>query len=128
MIKQLLTLLVATCVLNLTFAAVVPAQAAIDDRHVRQVKIFVNNIGLGNSQKIKVKLTTHGGTVKGHITKINDENFVVTNSNGVDSTVAFKDVRDISRDHFPTWAIAVITVGAILGGVAICVAAGGCVE
>src|ERR1051325_10427276 len=52
---------------------------------------------------IDLRNVTFDGTAKGHITKINDDEFVVTNGKGADTTIAYRDVRDIGRDHVPYW-------------------------
>lgn len=128
MVKKLIALFAVTCVLNLALATIVPAQPATDDHHVRQVKIFVNNVGLGNKQKVKVKRAGQSGTLKGHITRISDDDFVVTDPKGAETTIAYSDVRDISRDHVSYWIIGALAAGALLAIVGICTAAGRCQE
>ena len=130
MLNRYLILVLALCIINLSFGTSSFAQVQDDKeaRLERKAQIYVNKLGVGEQSKVKVEFKDGRKSLKGHISEINDDSFVITDKKKNSTTVQFSSVNKVSRDRLPTLALVGIVVGALIGGVLICLAAGGCVE
>ena len=130
MINKYLILILALCVLNLSLGTFTFAQVQ-DDKEAtrgREAQIYVNKLGVDERSKVKVDFTDGRKSLKGYISEINDDSFVIADKKKNSTTVQFSSINKVSRVKIPTLALIGIVVGAILGGVLICQAAGACVE
>ena len=104
--------------LNLSVAAVVPAQNQSDVQRVAKVQRGVNKIGSDANVKIKF---VDGSTAKGRITVIGDTSFVLINKKTTDSiTISFaqvKEVRRVGDNPFsdPAMWVGIAMIPAIIG-------------
>ncbi|MFN0139323.1 MAG: hypothetical protein ACKVQW_04455 [Pyrinomonadaceae bacterium] len=130
MLKNFITSILALTVFTMSFSPIAFAQAADDKEAQRQrdVEIFVNKLGVGEKSRVKVKLKDNKKSVKGYIREINDETFVLTDKKKNTTAVQYSNVKKVSRDELGTVAKIGIGIGVLFGAVAICFAAGGCVD
>lgn len=119
-------------IFNLSFGTIAFAQTRDDKdaQHERDVQIFVNRFGTDNQWPVKVDLKNDKKSVGGYISHINDDTFVVTNKRTkVSTTIEYRNVKNISRDRGHTLLIVgLVTIGVLIGGGLICLAAGACVD
>jgi len=81
--------------INLSVAAIVPAQTQADAERIAKVKRTVNKIGSDANVNIKF---LDGRTAKGRITVIGDSSFVLVNKKMTDSmTIGFAQVKEVGR-------------------------------
>jgi len=81
--------------INLSVAAIVPAQTQADGERIARVKRTVNKIG--SDANVNVKFLD-GRTAKGRITVIGDSSFVLVNKKTSDSmTIGFAQVKQVGR-------------------------------
>lgn len=130
--KQTVTILLLVLTLNLTFSQMAFAQTQDDKdaKREREVQIFVNKLGISQESKVAVKLKD-GKTVKGYISRINDDDFVVTaKKTNVQTVLKYNQVNKIGRDKLGTWATIAIAAGGVIGLAimvgAICMSSGKC--
>src|SRR5580765_8433328 len=114
MVKKSLTLTLAVLVLNVFFGTIAFAQTQDnkDAQHERDVQIFVNRFGTDNRFPVVVNLKNDKKSVRGYISEIKDDTFVVTNrKKNTSTTIEYRNVKRIVKDtsHDLLIAIAVIT-------------------
>jgi len=81
--------------INLSVAAILPAQTRADGERIAKVKRTVNKIG--SDANVNVKFLD-GRTAKGRITVIGDSSFVLVNKKTTDSmTIGFAQVKEVGR-------------------------------
>jgi len=124
MVKKSLTLTLAVLVLNVFFGTIAFAQTQDnkDAQHERDVQIFVNRFGTDNRFPVVVNLKNDKKSVRGYISEIKDDTFVVTNrKKNTSTTIEYRNVKRIVKDtsHDLLIAIAVIT-GVLLTAALIC--------
>lgn len=93
--RRLLISVVSALMINLSVAAIVPAQTQADAERIAKVKRTVNKIG--SDANVNVKFLD-GRTAKGRITVIGDSSFVLVNKKTTDSmTIGFAQVKEVGR-------------------------------
>lgn len=120
MFKQYLILFLLFLLLNLSFATVIPAQTkdAKAMAYTEKIKKRVNEFGIGKDVKVSVLLKT-GGTVKGNISEIKENSFVVTDEKSSISTeITFFEVNQVNGKK-PLSRKSRIVIGALVTTAAI---------
>ncbi|HXT62842.1 MAG TPA: hypothetical protein VN696_07390 [Pyrinomonadaceae bacterium] len=93
--RRLLVSVGSALMINLSVAAIVPAQTQADAERIAKVKRTVNKIGSDANVNIKF---LDGRTAKGRITVIGDSSFVLVNKKMTDSmTIGFAQVKEVGR-------------------------------
>jgi len=93
--RRLLISVVSALMINLSVAAILPAQTRADGERIAKVKRTVNKIG--SDANVNVKFLD-GRTAKGRITVIGDSSFVLVNKKTTDSmTIGFAQVKEVGR-------------------------------
>lgn len=80
------------------------------EQKAAKVKEKLKKLGVGDNVKIKVKLLT-GTTYEGHLTAVNDDNFVIVDKSGSSNTVKYSEVEKIGGKNLSTGAKIGIGVG-----------------
>ena len=113
MLKKLLSLLLATLLINL--AGVMPAYAASKEekeaRFAEKVKASVLKFGTGEAARVKVKLRDKT-KLEGYISAADGETFTVKDSKtAAATTVAYLQVKSVKGHNLSTGAKIAIGVG-----------------
>jgi len=116
-------------IINLTFGGFVFAQDT-QARATEKAKISVAKFGTGG-KLTEVKLND-GTKIKGYITEIKDDRFVlVSKKNGASVNVPYNEVKNVRRT-FTTFQRVVVITGVTLAVIVlipvICLASGNCVD
>ena len=116
-------------IINLTFGGFVFAQDT-QTRATEKAKISVAKFGTGG-KLTEVKLND-GTKIKGYITEIKDDRFVlVSKKNGASVNVPYNEVKNVRRT-FTTFQRVVVITGVTLAVIVlipvICLASGNCVD
>ena len=116
MFKKYLTLILTILVINLSLSASVFADTKIEKeiKFAEKVKFNIAKLGTGTDAKVEVKLKD-GTKLKGYISQINDDNFVVKDANsGAETTVPYPQTKQIKGNNLSTGATIAIAVGIIV--------------
>lgn len=123
MFKKYLSLVLTALLMHMIgFAvpAVAGTRAEKEAARIEKVKARVALIGVGPEARIKVKL--HDNTkLQGYVSEASDDSFVVTDSKGTATTVAYPQVKQIGGGKFA--AGEKIFIGAAIGAAAAGIAA-----
>ena len=93
--QRFLALGLGVIVFNCSIVSAMPGQSENDARRTARVKRAVNKIGV--DEKISVRLLT-GPMVKGQLTEIGDEHFVVVEKKTGDTrTFTFAQVKEVGK-------------------------------
>lgn len=88
------------------------------DAQTQKIKAGIAKLGIGQSSRVKLKLSDKT-VLAGYISEVGNDSFVVTDSNsGVRTTVAYPDVVQVKGNNLSTRTKVIIGV-AIAVGVAI---------
>ena len=116
MLKKYSSLLLIGLIINLAFGSVAFGQ----DKEIKateKIKIKIAKVGVG-SKSIKVKLKDKT-KVKGNITEINDDDFVlVSKKNSASTTISYDQVEKVS---IPLTTLQKVGIGAAIAGTVIVV-------
>ena len=119
MLRALISILTGvSLIFSTTFTEVASAatQAEKEAKQIEKIKQKVAKLGTGESALVTVGLKNQSKELKGYVSEIGEDGFVVRNSKTrVATTVAYRDVAYIRGKGLPTIAIVGITVGAVLG-------------
>lgn len=107
--NTLLTILV-TAIINLSFGGFAYSQTTKTTQKTTKIKSQVTKIGV-DSKTVIVKLYD-GSKIKGKITEINEENFLIDTK-----PISYADVKGLSK-RTPPW-IAVVGIASLIGSVAL---------
>lgn len=110
MLKKILTISVVVLLLNLTMVPSVLASANAEKKAkmAEKVKIGIAKLGVGTESKVKLKLND-GTKVKGYISEISAEQFVVVDSRtGESVTVSYSSVKQVKGNNLSKQAYIVI--------------------
>jgi small nuclear ribonucleoprotein (snRNP)-like protein len=125
MFKKAFVLGLYVAFLNLCFSMAAFAQASQNDdaKHAAKVKANIQKRGTGKDARVQVELKD-GTKLKGHVSQVNDDRFVVTNdATGSSTEVLYSETRQVKRRHRNTvWTV--IGVGTLGAMIAIIVVAG----
>ena len=112
-ILTVISLLVTSLLSGVAWAATKEEKEA---KQVEKIKQKVAKIGTGENARITVGLKNQSKELKGNVSEIAEESFVVMNSKTkVTTTVAYRDVAYVHGKGLPPIAIVAITAGAVLG-------------
>jgi small nuclear ribonucleoprotein (snRNP)-like protein len=118
MVKRTLAVMLA-CLL-LSFVCVVPVAAGMqtgkEEELARKVETKIAKLGIGSNARVEVKLK-NGTTLKGHVSEISDDNFVVADKTGTGTKVTYAEVKQLKTnngDKDVLLAVGVISVVLIL--------------
>lgn len=117
MFKKYLTLILTILVLNLSFSAVAFADTKIEKeaKFVEKVKTNIAKLGTGTQAKVEVKLK-NGTKLKGYISQINDDNFVVKDVNtGAETIVPYPQTKQVKGNNLNTGVKIAIGIGIGVG-------------
>ena len=113
MLRKLVTLSLVALVINLTGVRLVYADSK-EEKQVRfaeKVKASVLKLGTGEAARVKVKLRDKT-KLEGYVSVAGGENFTVTNpKTGVDTSVAYSQVKSVKGNNLSTGAKIAIGVG-----------------
>ncbi|MBK6721867.1 MAG: hypothetical protein IPG58_00860 [Acidobacteria bacterium] len=96
MFRSALSAVLMFAVISLTFAIPVAAQTkpTTQEEKATKVKDKLKKFGVGEKAKIKVKLIS-GTTYEGHVSSVNETDFVVVDKAGSSNTLKYSDVDKI---------------------------------
>jgi len=110
--------LLVTTVFTQTVCAATKAEK--EAKQIEKIKQKVRKVGTDEYARITVGLKNQSKELKGYVSEIGEDGFVVMNSKTkVATALAYRDVAYIRGKGLPTIAIVGITVGAVLGALLI---------
>jgi hypothetical protein len=119
MLRNLISVLTMVSLLVTSFLSEVASAATKAEKEAKQVekiKQKVRKVGTDEYARITVGLKNQSKELKGYVSEIAEDSFVVMNSKTkVATSVAYRDVTYIRGKGLPPIAIVGITVGAVLG-------------
>lgn len=125
MFKKALVLGLCVAFLNLCFSTPAFAQARLDEdaNLTAKVKSSIQKLGTGKHARVQVKLK-NGTKLKGNVSQINDDSFLVTNeATGNQTEVLYSQTKQVKRSNrYGIWTV--IGVGTLAAMIAIIVVAG----
>lgn len=117
MFKKYSVLLIITFVLHLTCvsSAVASTKAEKEAIQAGKVKEAINKLGVGKESRIELKLKDKR-KVKGYISEINDDYFVVSDANGASVPVPYPQVQTAKGNNFfgKTFIFTAILIGTLI--------------
>jgi len=115
MLKKILV--IGLLLSTVTFSSSLTAFASTDEKDIKEaekVKVEINKLGVGENAKVEVKLKD-GKKVKGFISEVNNDGFVVTNaSTSVSTQLSYDRVKQVKGNNLSTGVKIAIVVGVIL--------------
>ena len=124
MIKKLLTLTLAVVTIYLVCQRSTPAQTDKQAAQFSHVKHEVEKLGF--DAKVEVRLQD-GSTLKGRISGIAEDQFVITDKHGTATKIPYSNARRVMKDFGSTRSQAgflALSVGALAGAIALIVVFG----
>lgn len=119
MLRALISILTGvSLILSTTFTEVASAatKAEKEAKQVEKIKQKVSKLGTGENARVTVGLKKQDKELKGYLSKIDEDSFVVTNLKTKETTmVAYRDVAYVHGKGLPTAATVGIVVGAVVG-------------
>ena len=116
MFKKYLTLILTILVLNLSLNAVAFADTKIEKeaKFAKKVKINIAKLGTGKESKVEVKLK-NGTKLKGYVSQINDNSFVVVDDKtGVSTEIPYPQTKQVKGNNLSTGATILIAAGLVV--------------
>lgn len=129
MLKKYTSLVLIGLIINLVFSSSVFAQDQ-ETRATEKTKIRVAKLGVGGKlNEAKFKDNTK---IRGYITEIKDDHFVlVSKKDGASTNISYDQIKSIKRTFTTFQKVAVatgVTVGVAFAIGLICLASGSCVD
>ena len=121
MFKKFLSLTLMFLVVNLSLSALVFAQTNVEKeaKFVAKVKSELAKFGIGRTAIVNVKLKD-GTKLKGYVSQINDDDFVLKDSNtGTPTTISYLNTKQVRGNNLSTGAKIAIGIGIGLGVLAL---------
>lgn len=115
MFKKYLTLFITIFVINLSLGASVFAKGSSDKEaeFAEKVKANITKLGTGIDAKVKLKLKD-GTKLKGYISQINADSFVVVNEkSGATTQVSYSKAKQVKGNNLSTGVKVAIAIGVI---------------
>lgn len=115
MFKKYLVLGVSVLILNLSLGASVFANMKTENetKFAEAVKANIAKLGVGKDAQVKVKLKD-GTKLKGYVSQINENSFVVINEKtGVSTEVTYQNVKQVKGNNLSKGVKIAIIVGVI---------------
>jgi small nuclear ribonucleoprotein (snRNP)-like protein len=112
MLKKIVTIVLIGLVMNLAVFAETKEDKAL--KRAEKVKANVTKLGTGKDARVEVKLKD-GTKLKGYISEINENGFVVMNEKtGIATTVAYPQTKQVKGNNLSTGVKIAIGVGIFL--------------
>ena len=122
--KKLVTCLLSVSLISLTCVSSAPAQTDKDAQRFSQVKHEVEKLGF--DEQVEVRLQD-GSTLKGRISGIADDQFVITDKQGTATKVPYASARRVVKSNGSTRSqlgLFALGVGGLAGMIALIVIVG----
>ncbi len=116
MFKKYLILIMTILVINLSLSSVAFAETKEEKeaKFADKVKINVVKLGTGKEARVEVKLKD-GTKMKGYISEINDNGFVVVNDKtGTSTEIPYPQAKQVKGNNLSTGVKIAIAVGIIV--------------
>ena len=116
MFKKYLILMMTILVINLSLSSVAFAETKEEKeaKFADNVKINVVKLGTGKEARVEVKLKD-GTKIKGYISEINDNGFVVVNDKtGTSTEIPYPQAKQVKGNNLSTGVKIAIAVGIIV--------------
>lgn len=116
MLQKTLSMLLAILLINLV---VMPSVFANDTKTEKEakfaekVKTEIAKLGVGTDSKVQVKLKD-GTKLKGYISEINDEGFILTDANGKSTPVPYSKAKQVKGNNLNKGIIIAIGFAAFI--------------
>ena len=113
MLKKMLSMLIVVLLINLAVLPSVYAndtKAEKDAKFAEKVKTNIAKLGVGTDSKVEVKLKD-GTKLKGYVSEINEDGFVVTDTNGKSTPVSYPQTKQVKGNNLSTGVIVTIGFG-----------------
>lgn len=114
---KVISLLLIALVVNLATA---PSPVFADskdkekaNKHAEKVKTEIAKLGAGTDSKVQVKLKD-GTKLKGYVSEINDEGFVVTDKTGKSTVVPYNHAKQVGGKNTKLGIIVLVGIAAFL--------------
>ncbi|MBX7172636.1 MAG: hypothetical protein K1X72_16830 [Pyrinomonadaceae bacterium] len=117
MFKKYLTLILTVLIINLSFssAAFAETKEEKEAKFAQKVKTEIAKLGTGTEAKIQVKLKD-GTKLKGYVSQINEDSFVVTDEKtGTSTEVPYPQAKQVKGNNLSTGVKIAIGVGITIG-------------
>jgi hypothetical protein len=115
MFRKYMSLVLVGMLLNLTFYSTAIANTEKDAKFAEKVKTNIVKLGIGQNARIKVKLKD-GTKLKGYVSQINENSFVVTNeTNGMTTEVPYPQAKQVKGNNMSTGVKIAIGIGILIG-------------
>ena len=116
MLKKMMSMLLVVLLVNLAVLSSVYAhdtKAEKDAKFTEKVKTNIAKLGVGVDSKVEVKLKD-GTKLKGYVSEINEDGFVVTDANGKSTPVPYPQTKQVKGNNLSTGVIVTIGIVAFL--------------
>ena len=116
MFRKYISILFIVLVVNLlgVFPVIASTKEEKEAQFAEKVKANIAKLGTGKDARIEVKLKD-GTKLKGYISQINDDNFVVKNANtGAETIVPYPQTKQVKGNNLNTGVKIVIVVAGVL--------------
>ena len=115
MFKKYLVFSLSILVINLSLSTLAfgETKEEKDAKFAEKVKANITKLGTGTDAKIEVKLKD-GTKLKGYIREVNDEQFVVVDSQGNATPIPFPQAKQVKGNNLSTGVKIAIGVGIAL--------------
>lgn len=126
MFKRILTITLTFLIINLSLTSIAFAETKEEKeaKFAEKVKTQITKLGTGKDAKVEVKLKD-STKLKGFVSKIGDESFVVTNDKTGDSTeIPYPQTKQVKGNNLSNGAKILIGVGLIVAFTVILYVAG----
>ncbi|CAN5758690.1 hypothetical protein BH20ACI4_BH20ACI4_23920 [soil metagenome] len=116
--KKIISTLTIILLLNFAFATNIFAKNK-DAEFAEKVKTKITKLGIGQDARVKIKLKD-GSKIKGYISEIGDNQFVVTNTEtGQNTVVPYSGAKQVKGNNLSTGVKIAIGLGILLAVVLI---------
>ena len=117
MFRKYISILFIVLVVNLlgVFPVIASTKEEKEAQFAEKVKANIAKLGTGKDARVEVKLKD-GTKLKGYVSKIDDESFVVTDAKtGTETTVLYPQTKQIKGNNLNTGAKIAIGIGIGVG-------------
>ena len=107
MLKKMMSMLLVVLLVNLAVLSSVYAhdtKAEKDAKFTEKVKTNIAKLGVGVDSKVEVKLKD-GTKLKGYVSEINEDGFVVTDTNGKSTPVSYPQTKQVKGNNLSAGVI-----------------------
>ena len=119
MFKKYLTVTLTFLILNLSLSGIAFAETKTEKeaKFAEKVKVNVTKLGTGTDARVEVKLKD-GTKLKGYVSQINENNFVVTDAKtGVATEIPYPNAKQVKGNNLNTGVKIAIAAAIVFGAV-----------